>query len=125
MVTTEGEEMGVAGFVESFQSARHARHYTLDNHPVSVTAQVSAKVRREPGAPRQFVEKLRYIHRNPVKAGLCEQPEDWEWSSSRHYATGCEGRVEIESECTARKRERATGRLCPAVELPHSSQNRA
>src|SRR5579864_6675184 len=23
----------------------------------------------------QFVEKLRYIHRNPVKAGLCESPE--------------------------------------------------
>jgi hypothetical protein len=34
----------------------------------------------------------------PVKAGLCERPEDWEWSSFRHYATGCEGRVEIESE---------------------------
>ncbi len=72
----------------------------------------------------QFVEKLRYIHRNPVKAGLCERPEDWEWSSFRHYATGCEGRVEIESEWTARKRERAAERLCPA-ELPHSSQNRA
>jgi hypothetical protein len=26
---------------------------------------------------------------------------------------------------TPRKRERAAGRLCPAVELPHSSQNRA
>jgi hypothetical protein len=26
----------------------------------------------------QFVEKLRYIHRNPVKAGLCERPEEWE-----------------------------------------------
>jgi len=51
------------------------------------------------------VEKLRYIHRNPVKAGLCERPEDWEWSSFRHYATGCEGQVEIESEWTARKRE--------------------
>jgi putative transposase len=73
----------------------------------------------------QFVEKLRYIHRNPVKAGLCERPEDWEWSSFRHYATGCERRVEIESEWTARKREREAGRLCPAVELPHSSQNRA
>jgi len=73
----------------------------------------------------QFVEKLRYIHRNPVKLGLCERPEDWEWSSFRHYATGCEGRVEIESEWTARKRERAGGRLCPALELPHSSQNRA
>jgi putative transposase len=73
----------------------------------------------------QFVEKLRYIHRNPVKAGLCEHPEDWEWSSFRHYATGCAGRVEIESEWTARERERAAGRLCPALELPHSSQTQA
>jgi putative transposase len=73
----------------------------------------------------QFMEKLRYIHRNPVKLGLCERPEDWEWSSFRHYATGCEGRVEIESGWTGRKRERAEGRLCPEVELPHSSQNRA
>jgi len=69
----------------------------------------------------QFMEKLRYIHRNPLKAGLCERPEDWEWSSFRHYATGCEGTVEIESEWTARKRERAAARLCPAIELPHSS----
>jgi putative transposase len=73
----------------------------------------------------QFVEKLRYIHRNPVKQGLCDRPEDWHWSSFRHYATGAEGRVEIESEWTARKRERAAGKLCPAVELPHSSQKRA
>jgi putative transposase len=40
----------------------------------------------------QFVEKLRYIHRNPVKAGLCARPEDWPWSNFRHYATGIEGR---------------------------------
>ncbi len=73
----------------------------------------------------QFVEKLRYIHRNPVKRGLCERPEDWEWGSFRHCASGCEGRVEIESEWTARKRERAAGRVCPEVELPHSSQHRA
>ena len=73
----------------------------------------------------QFIEKLRYIHRNPVKAGLCERPEDWDWSSFRHYATGCEGRVEIESEWTARKRERAAGKLCPTIELPHSSQTQA
>lgn len=73
----------------------------------------------------QFVEKLRYIHRNPVKKVLCERPEDWEWSSFVHYATGHEGRIEIESEWTARKRERVDGRLCPAVELPHSSQKKA
>lgn len=53
------------------------------------------------------VEKLRYIHRNPVRRGLVAKPEDWKWSSFRHYATGEEGVVEIESEWTARKRERA------------------
>jgi len=25
----------------------------------------------------KFVEKLRYIHRNPVEPGLVERPEDW------------------------------------------------
>lgn len=55
------------------------------------------------------VEKLRYIHRNPVRRGLVEKPEDWKWSSYRHYATGVEGVVEIESEWTARKRERDAG----------------
>jgi putative transposase len=51
------------------------------------------------------VEKLRYIHRNPVKRGLVERPEHWPWSSFRHYATGVEGTVEIESQWTARRRE--------------------
>ena len=52
------------------------------------------------------VEKLRYIHRNPVKRGLVERPEDWLWSSFRHYATGADGPVEVESQWTARRRER-------------------
>jgi REP-associated tyrosine transposase len=52
------------------------------------------------------IEKLRYIHRNPVRRGLAERPEDWKWSSFAHYATGVEGAVEIESQWTARKRER-------------------
>jgi putative transposase len=56
---------------------------------------------------KKFVEKLRYIHRNPVKRGLVEKPEDWEWSSFRHYAWGEAGVVEIESQWTARKREQA------------------
>jgi putative transposase len=52
----------------------------------------------------KFVEKLRYIHRNPVRRGLVAKPEDWEWSSFRHYQTGMSGTVEIESEWTARLR---------------------
>jgi putative transposase len=47
------------------------------------------------------VEKLRYMHRNPVKRGLVEKPEQWPWSSFRHYLTGEVGAVEIESQWTA------------------------
>ena len=49
-------------------------------------------------------EKLRYMHRNPVKRGLVEKPEDWPWSRFRHYATGLKGTVEIESQWTAFQR---------------------
>jgi len=52
------------------------------------------------------VEKLKYLHRNPVTRGLVSRPEDWAWSSFRHWATGEESLVEIESQWTARKRER-------------------
>ena len=55
---------------------------------------------------KKRIEKLRYLHRNPVRRGLAEKPEEWEWSSFLHYATGIEGVVEIESEWTGRKRER-------------------
>jgi putative transposase len=56
----------------------------------------------------KMVEKLRYIHNNPVNRGLVADPVDWEWSSCRHYAAGFEGIVEIESRFTARKRERTS-----------------
>ena len=55
---------------------------------------------------QEFVEKLRYIHRNPVRRGLVEKPEDWKWSSFRHYVTGEDCGVEIESGWTARTRQR-------------------
>ncbi|WP_250459226.1 transposase [Microbulbifer litoralis] len=29
-----------------------------------------------------FERVLDYIHRNPVKAGLCSRPEEWQWSSA-------------------------------------------
>ena len=51
-------------------------------------------------------EKIQYIHRNPVARGLASKPEDYRWSSFNHYATGEPGPIEIESEWTARKRER-------------------
>src|SRR5271166_5421663 len=72
---------------------------------------------------RKRVEKLRYMHRNPVKRGLVGKPEDWPWSSFRHYLTGAEGVVEIESEWTGRKRERSgTPLRVKITELTHPSK---
>jgi putative transposase len=44
---------------------------------------------------KKRIEKLRYMHRNPVKPGLAEKPEDWDWSSFRSYACGEEGLVKV------------------------------
>jgi putative transposase len=52
----------------------------------------------------KYLEKVQYIHRNPVKRGLVSQPDQWAWSSFRHYATGEPGKVEIESQWTERRR---------------------
>jgi putative transposase len=60
----------------------------------------------------KFTEKLQYIHRNPVTRGLVTKPEDYHWSSFNHYATSKPHAVEIESQWTARRRERAA----PATE---------
>ena len=55
---------------------------------------------------RKRVEKLRYIHRNPVKRGLVESAEQWRWSSFRHHWSGEYSNVEVESQWTARVREK-------------------
>jgi putative transposase len=55
----------------------------------------------------KFKEKIQYIHRNPVKRGLVTNPEGYRWSSFNHYATGEPGPIEIESDWTHRRRERA------------------
>ena len=46
---------------------------------------------------KELIEKLKYIHRNPVRRGLVQNPEDWAWSSFRHYASGENCGVVIES----------------------------
>jgi REP-associated tyrosine transposase len=44
---------------------------------------------------RKRIEKLRYMHRNPVERGLVASPELWRWSSFRAYAFGEAGPVRV------------------------------
>ena len=44
---------------------------------------------------RKWIEKLRYMHRNPVQRGLVAEPEQWAWSSFRSYAYGEVGAVRV------------------------------
>ena len=44
---------------------------------------------------KKRVEKLRYMHGNPVKRGLVLEPQQWAWSSYRSYASGELGAVQI------------------------------
>jgi len=44
-------------------------------------------------AEKKRVEKLRYMHRNPVVRGLVMEPEQWICSSYRHYSMGERGPV--------------------------------
>jgi len=51
----------------------------------------------------EFIQELKYVHRNPMKRGLVAQPEDWLWSSYRHYALDEQGIVAVESPWAAYK----------------------
>lgn len=42
----------------------------------------------EIGSDSQLVATSRYIHLNPVSAGLCKAAADWKWSSTQAYVTG-------------------------------------
>jgi putative transposase len=52
------------------------------------------------------VEKLRYMHRNPVKRGLVTEPQQWPWSSFRDYLCGQTGRVRVNDTSLMKMRRR-------------------
>lgn len=44
---------------------------------------------------KKRIEKLRYLHRNPVGRGLVAEPGEWPWSSFRYYMFSEEGPVRV------------------------------
>ncbi len=59
---------------------------------------------------KKRIEKLKYIHRNPVKRGLVLEPDQWLWSSFRCHALGERGPVLVNEQrpVTLKMRERQT-----------------
>jgi putative transposase len=105
------------------------RCYTLATALQAVKISVARRLTQRPFWQRRYydfnvfddskrIEKLKYIHRNPVARGLVNTPSEWRWSSFNHYATGLEGIVEIESNWTSGRRE---GLTLPAALAPPTS----
>lgn len=62
-----------------FQSTQKDRTYHFwKRRPLSI----------ELFSPNVIEQKLDYIHNNPVKAGICQCPEDYLYSSARFYYDG-------------------------------------
>ena len=40
------------------------------------------------GTKEMFIQKMEYIHYNPITAGLCVYPEDYKYTSAKFYETG-------------------------------------
>jgi putative transposase len=55
---------------------------------------------------KKRIEKLRYMHRNPVKRGLVLEPQQWAWSSFCDYAEGRHGPVLVNEPQRAELRVR-------------------
>lgn len=44
----------------------------------------------------QMLALVRYVHLNPVRAGICTQPENYEWSSDVSYRTNQQGWIDTQ-----------------------------
>jgi putative transposase len=47
---------------------------------------------------KKKLEKLRYMHFNPVKRGLVRDPNDWPWSSYSFYEGRDDGLLKMDWE---------------------------
>lgn len=65
--------------LEKFKVSKYDRSYQIwKREPLSI----------ELFTPEVLIQKLEYIYSNPVKAGLCKHPEEYQYSSARFYFEG-------------------------------------
>ena len=72
------KEAGYAGSLEKLRQQEKERRYrySLWEHHSNTMFLTSESV---------FMQRVNYIHNNPVRAGLVERPEDYRWSSARRW----------------------------------------
>jgi len=61
-----------------FVDAADRKYQFWERNPLSV----------EIWSEKVLKQKLRYLHENPVRAGLCRFPEEYKYSSALFYKTG-------------------------------------
>jgi putative transposase len=67
------------GVLDRFRVSAADREYQFwERNPLSIELRTH----------KVFRQKLDYIHRNPVRAGLCKLPEEYKYSSALFYETG-------------------------------------
>jgi putative transposase len=76
-------------------SERTARTQPLWRGTSATRVLAGALLRLQRVDHKKRVEKLRYMHRNPVKRALLASPEQWRWSSYRFYLFDEAGSVSI------------------------------
>ena len=54
-----------------------------NNHPVQLSTH------------EMMVQRLNYIHYNPVEAGFVCEPQHWKWSSAHDYCGGTQGLIDL------------------------------
>jgi putative transposase len=47
---------------------------------------------------KEALEKIKYMHWNPVRRGLVNSPAEWKWSSFRAWQEGCDDLLKINKE---------------------------
>ncbi len=86
---TRFETANLAGIMQSFKSlTSHKANKFLSRRGHFWMADYYDRYIRNAD---HFVNSIRYIENNPVKAGLCKRPEDWPFSSARWRKNAGEG----------------------------------
>lgn len=77
------EEDGIHEFMHRLDTS-YTKYFNLNNHRSGHLFEYAFKA-KEIGSDELLLHIARYIHLNPILAGLVALPEEWKWSSYKDY----------------------------------------